>query len=98
MNEERLASILLAPHVSEKASRVGEQSNQVVFRVAGDARKPEIRRAVEKMFDVEVASVTVANVKGKRKRFGRVQGRRKDWKKAYVSLKPGHEIDFMGAE
>ena len=98
MNDERLAKILLAPHISEKATRIGEGANQVVFRVAKDARKPEIRRAVEKMFDVEVDSVTVTNVKGKRKRFGRIQGRRSDWKKAYVSLKPGHDIDFMGAE
>lgn len=98
MNDERLAKILLAPHISEKATRVGESANQVVFRVAKDARKPEIRRAVEKMFDVEVDSVTVTNMKGKRKRFGRIQGRRADWKKAYVSLKPGHDIDFMGAE
>lgn len=98
MNEERLAKILLAPHISEKATRVGDSANQVVFRVARDARKPEIRRAVEKMFDVEVDSVTVTNMKGKRKRFGRIQGRRADWKKAYVSLKPGHDIDFMGAE
>ena len=63
-----------------------------------DARKPEIKQAVELMFKVEVESVQVMNVKGKRKGFGRVRGKRSDWKKAYVSLKPGHDIDFMGAE
>lgn len=97
MNQERLMSILIAPHVSEKSTRVADGSNQITFRVRSDARKPEIRRAVEKMFDVEVESVSVLNVKGKRKGFrGRNQGQRPDWRKAYVRLKPGHDIDFMG--
>ena len=97
MNDERLMSILVAPHVSEKSTRVADASNQVTFRVRKDARKPEIRRAVEKMFNVEVESVSVLNVKGKRKGFrGRNPGRRPDWRKAYVRLKPGHDIDFIG--
>lgn len=96
MNEERLMTILLAPHVSEKASRIGDAHNQVVFKVARDATKPEIKSAVELLFEVEVERVTVANVKGKRKRFARMQGRRPHWKKAYVRLAPGHEIDFVG--
>ena len=97
MNDERLMSILVAPHVSEKSTRVADASNQITFRVRKDARKPEIRRAVEKMFNVEVASVSVLNVKGKRKGFrGRNPGRRPDWRKAYVRLKPGHDIDFIG--
>lgn len=97
MSEERLMTILLAPHVSEKASRVGDADNQVVFKVARDATKPEIKSAVELLFEVEVERVTVANVKGKRKRHGRMQGRRPHWKKAYVHLAPGHEIDFVGS-
>ena len=97
MNDERLMSILVAPHVSEKSTRVADASNQVTFRVRKDARKPEIRRAVEKMFNVEVASVSVLNVKGKRKGMrGRNPGRRPNWRKAYVRLKPGHDIDFIG--
>ena len=98
MNEERLLKILLAPHVSEKATRMAERHNQVVFKVARDAAKPEIKGAVEMLFKVKVKGVTVVNVTGKRKRFGAIQGRRSDWKKAYVSLEAGHEIDFMVAE
>ena len=98
MNEERLLKILLAPHVSEKATRVAERHNQIVFKVARDAAKPEIKDAVELLFKVKVKGVTVVNVKGKRKRFGAIQGRRSDWKKAYVSLETGHEIDFMVAQ
>lgn len=97
MNDERLMSILIAPHVSEKGTRVADDHNQITFRVRTDARKPEIRRAVEKMFNVEVESVSVLNVKGKSKGFrGRNRGRRPDWRKAYVRLKPGHDIDFIG--
>ena len=97
MNDERLMRILLAPHVSEKSTRIADGSNQITFRVATDARKPEIRRAVERMFKVEVASVSVLNVKGKRKGLrGRTQGRRPNWRKAYVRLQPGHDIDFVG--
>ena len=90
-------SILVAPHVSEKSTRIADASNQITFRVRKDARKPEIRRAVEKMFNVEVVSVSVLNVKGKRKGMrGRKPGRRPNWRKAYVRLKPGHDIDFIG--
>ena len=98
MNQERLLKILLAPHVSEKSNRAAEQHNQVVFKVLRDATKPEIKAAVETLFKVKVKDVTVVNVKGKRKRFGAVYGQRSDWKKAYVSLEAGHEIDFMVAE
>ena len=98
MNEERLLKILLAPHVSEKATRMAERHNQVVFKVARDAAKPEIKGAVEMLFKVKVKGVTVVNVKGKRKRFGALAGRRSDWKKAYVSLEAGHEIDFLTAQ
>lgn len=98
MNQERLMRILVAPHVSEKGTRAADVNRQVVFRVARDATKPEIRKAVEQMFNVEVERVQVLNVRGKRKTFGRIRGRRGDWKKAYVKLKPGHDIDFMGGD
>jgi large subunit ribosomal protein L23 len=96
-NSERLTTILVAPHVSEKAARVGEKANQYVFRVRTDATKVEIKAAVELMFEVAVEGVQVVNVGGKTKRFGRFNGRRNDWKKAYVSLKDGQTIDFAGA-
>jgi len=95
---ERLADIIRAPHVSEKSTRVADKHRQMVFKVHPDASKPEIRQAVEKMFNVQVASVTVSNVAGKRKLSGRIRGRRQDWKKAYVRLKPGQDIDFAGAQ
>lgn len=93
MNKERLMKVLLAPVVSEKSTNAGE-AGQVVFKVMRDATKPEIKRAVEMMFDVSVDQVRVVNVNGKRKRFGAVQGRRNDWKKAYVRLQEGQDIDF----
>ena len=98
MNNDRLSRILIAPVVSEKSTRVADQSRQMVFKVLPDARKPEIRKAVEKMFHVTVTGVQVSNVRGKVKRFGRSVGRRSDWKKAYVTLAEGSDIDFMGAE
>lgn len=93
-NQERLMTIVLAPQVSEKSTFVADKYEQVIFRVAPDATKPEIKAAVELMFKVQVKSVQVANVKGKQRRFGRFEGRRRNWKKAYVSLKPGQEINF----
>lgn len=98
MNSEKLFQVILAPHVSEKSTRAAEKGNQIVFRVRPDAAKPDIKAAVEKMFNVEVLSVTVVNVKGKNKGFGRTPGRRQDWKKAYVKLKPGQDINFAGIE
>jgi large subunit ribosomal protein L23 len=98
MNQERLMQILLAPHVSEKSTVAADKHNQYVFKVVTDATKPEIKSAVEQMFNVQVDGVQVVNVAGKTKRFGRMQGRRNDWKKAYVTLKSGQEIDFMGGE
>jgi large subunit ribosomal protein L23 len=93
-----LYQVILAPHVSEKSTRVAEKSNQIVFRVRRDASKPVIKQAVEKMFNVQVDSVSVINVKGKDKKFGKTPGRRQDWKKAYVRLKPGQDINFAGVE
>jgi large subunit ribosomal protein L23 len=95
MNQQRLMQVLLAPQISEKATYVAEKHEQVIFRVASDATKPEIKAAVELLFKVEVEAVQVANVKGKVKRFKGATGRRKGWKKAYVSLKPGQEINFV---
>ncbi len=94
MNDERVFQILKSPLISEKAAILGDASNQHVFRVATDAKKAEIKAAVEKLFDVKVANVCTINVKGKSKRMGMRKGRRKDWKKAYVSLEQGHEIDL----
>ena len=93
-NPERLLTLLLAPAISEKATFIADKHAQVVFRVAQDATKPEVKAAVELLFKVEVQSVQIANVKGKVKRFGAYSGRRRNWKKAYVSLKPGQEINF----
>lgn len=97
-SKERLMSVLLGPHVSEKSTRAAESANQVVFRVRRDSTKSEIRRAVELLFEVQVTGVQVVNTRGKTKRFGQSPGRRQDWKKAYVSLAEGQEIDFLGAE
>ena len=95
MNQERLMQVLLAPQISEKATYIAEKYEQVIFRVLSDATKPEIKGAVELLFKVSVKSVQIANVKGKHKKFGRRMGQRKNWKKAYVCLKPGQEINFV---
>ncbi len=97
-NQERLMNVLLAPQISEKATYVADKNEQVIFRVAADATKPEIKAAVELLFKVSVESVQVACVKGKQKRFGRYVGRRNNWKKAYVCLAPGQEINFAAGE
>jgi large subunit ribosomal protein L23 len=94
MNQERIFQILVSPHVSEKSAVLGDSANQAVFRVATDAGKAEIKAAVEQLFEVKVANVRTVNVKGKTKRQGQRQGKRSDWKKAYVSLEQGHEIDL----
>lgn len=94
MNNERLMKVLLSPVVSEKSSNVADANNQYIFKVATSATKREIAKAVEKLFEVQVDAVQVVNVKGKQKRFGTVNGKRADWKKAYVRLKAGSEIDF----
>ncbi len=98
MNRQQLMASLLEPKITEKSTLIGEAYNQYVFKVAKRASKPEIKQAVELMFDgAEVESVRVVNVKGKRKVFARKAGKRADWKKAYVKLKPGFDIDFMGS-
>lgn len=97
-NQERLLQVILAPQISEKSTMIADKHEQVAFRVVTSATKPEIKAAVELLFKVEVDSVQVMNVKGKVKRFGKISGRRKDWKKAYVALKPGQEINFAAGE
>ena len=94
MNSERIFQIIRAPLISEKSALLGDDANQAVFQVARDARKPEIKAAVEQLFDVKVAAVRTVVMKGKSKRMGLRRGRRSDWKKAYVSLEQGHEIDL----
>lgn len=98
MNKERLMQVLLAPVISEKSTHVADKHEQIIFKVATDATKLEVKSAVELMFNVKVDSVQMLNVKGKTKRFGRFMGSRKDWKKAYVSLQPGQEINFAAGE
>jgi len=97
-SEERLMNVLLAPQISEKATYVAEKNEQVIFRVAPNATKPEIKAAVELLFKVSVESVQVSCVKGKQKRFGRNMGQRRSWKKAYVCLASGQEINFAASE
>ena len=96
--QDRLLQVILAPQITEKATRIADQNQQIAFKVRRDATKPEIKAAVELVFKVEVQGVTVANVGGKTKRVGRALGKRQDWKKAYVSLKPGQEINFAAGE
>lgn len=95
MNQERMLTIIMGPHISEKTSLLSEDNNQVTFKVALDATKPEIKQAIEGLFNVQVKEVQVLNVKGKRKRTARGKFRtRSSWKKAYIRLEQGHEIDF----
>jgi large subunit ribosomal protein L23 len=97
-SQERLMVILLGPHVSEKSTELADRANQFVFKVRRDSSKPEIRKAVEMMFDVTVTNVQVVNCRGKIKRFGQSYGKRQSWKKAYVTLAEGQNIDFIGAD
>ena len=97
-NSAQLMNVVLAPVVSEKSTYVADKNRQYVFRVADHATKPEIKAAVELMFKIKVDSVTVSNVKGKKRRFGRIEGRRRNWKKAYVRLAAGQEINFAATE
>ena len=98
MNDQRLYSVILAPHVSEKTALAAEMEGRHTFRVANNASKLEVRKAIEKLFEVDVKSVQIVNVRGKTKRFGAAEGKRSDWKKAIVRLAEGQDIDFMGVE
>ena len=98
MNKNRLCQVLVAPRVTEKSTRVGEDSNQYIFQVVNDATKSEVKGAVEMLFDVSVESVRIVNVKGKNKAFRMRPGKRSNWKKAYVRVQEGQVIDFLGGE
>jgi large subunit ribosomal protein L23 len=98
MKEERLLQVILAPVISEKATMLADKREQVIFRVATTATKPEIKAAVELLFKVQVKAVNVLNVQGKKKRFGRFNGSRSSWKKAFVCLQPGQELNFAAGE
>ena len=98
LSREKLMSVLIGPHMSEKGHDLAQRLKQFVFKVRRDADKSDIKRAVELMFDVKVTAVQVVNCMGKAKRFGRTPGSRQDWKKAYVTLAPGQDLDFLGAE
>jgi len=98
MSKERLYKVLLSPRMTEKSTRVGESSNQYVFKVTTDSNKQEVKDAVEKLFEVNVESVRIVNVKGKSKSFKLRTGKRNDWKKAYVRVQEGQVIDFLGGE
>ena len=97
-NQERLLQVILGPQISEKSTYIADKNEQVIFKVVSSATKPEVKAAVEMLFNVQVESVQTANVKGKSKRFGKFMGQRKGWKKAYVSLKPGQELNFAAGE
>lgn len=94
INKYQLANLIDAPVISEKSTFAADKDKQFVFKVKKQANKKHIKDAVELMFNVKVDSVRVLNVKGKKKRFGRILGEKSDWKKAYVKLKPGHDIEF----
>jgi large subunit ribosomal protein L23 len=98
MKSNRLYQVLLAPRVTEKSTRVGEESNQYIFHVVKSANKAEVASAVEMLFDVNVESVRIVNVKGKSKSFRMRPGKRSDWKKAYVRVQEGQVIDILGGE
>ncbi|BCG65639.1 MAG: large subunit ribosomal protein L23 [Methyloprofundus sp.] len=95
--EFNLSNVIKAPVISEKSTVAAETDNRFVFKVANQATKLQVKKSVELMFNVEVEKVQLLNVKGKTKRFGRFMGKRSDWKKAYVKLKEGHDIDFSAA-
>lgn len=97
MNQEFLLQLITAPLVTEKTSIATDSKNQYVFKVLKTATKPDIKAAVEKLFDVKVEGVQTINVKGKTKKFGRSLGKRSNWKKAYVRVQAGQEIDFASA-
>ena len=97
MNQERVFKVLLGPHISEKATTLADKKSQFVFKVATDATKLEIKKAVESLFNVNVAAVNTVNVLGKTKRNARGLGKRNDWKKAIISLQPGQDLDFASS-
>lgn len=98
MNQERLLKVIVSPHISEKATIVAEKRNEYVFQVAQDATKPEVKDAIEFLFNTKVKSVRIVNVRSKRKLFRGFEGKRKGWKKAYVALQADQKLDIVGAQ
>ena len=98
IRHDQIRSVLIAPHISEKTTNLNEKNKQIVFRVRPNSNKIQIKKAVEKLFDVKVSSVKTVLVKGKKKRTGMRTGKTKSWKKAYITLAEGQDIDFMGAD
>jgi len=98
IRHDQIRSVLIAPHISEKTTNLNEKNKQIVFKVRPDSNKTQIKKAVEKLFDVKVASVKTVSVKGKKKRSGMRIGTTKAWKKAYIILTEGQDIDLMGAD
>jgi large subunit ribosomal protein L23 len=95
-NTDKSLQTVLAPQITEKATMIADKNNQIAFKVTKDATKSEVKMAIETMFKVEVNSVNILNINGKIKRSRTGMGKRNDWKKAYVCLKPGQEINFTG--
>lgn len=98
MNEKRLYQVIVGPHTTEKSVRLADKNRQMVFKVAMDATKTEIKTAIQQLFSVVVKGVTIVNLRGKKKNFKQQEGRRSDWKKAYVSLAEGHDINLANFE
>ncbi|RDI46975.1 50S ribosomal protein L23 [Aquicella lusitana] len=98
MNQERLLKVILSPHVSEKATVGTEKLNSYVFRVVASATKPEIKDAIEHLFNAKVKSVRIVNVRSKTKIFRGIEGKKKGWKKAYVTLQADQKLDIIGAQ
>jgi len=98
IRHDQLRTVLIAPHVSEKSTLLSQNSGQIAFKVRADSNKKQIKKAVEEMFKVKVSSVKTISVKGKKKRMGMRQGKTKDWKKAYIKLEEGQNLDFMNTE
>jgi len=94
VNSEKILQVILEPRISEKSVMIADKNRQITFKVINNSTKPEIKSAVESLFEVKVKSVDVVNVEGKNKRFKQIKGKRNDWKKAYVTLQPGYDIDF----
>jgi len=98
IRHDQIRSVIISPHISEKTTGLSEKNQQITFKVRLDSNKTQIKKAVEKLFDVKVSSVKTLSVKGKKKRTGSRTGKTKSWKKAYITLAEGQDIDFMGAD
>jgi len=98
IRHDQIRSVIISPHISEKTTGLSEKNQQITFKVRFDSNKTQIKKAVEKLFDVKVSSVKTLSVKGKKKRTGIRKGKTKSWKKAYITLAEGQDIDFMGAD